>query len=430
MDKKMKKNDRNDVRKSGRERPIFKAQGLVEFALILPIILITLFVLVELARVLHAWMAIENGARAGIRYAVTAEFNPDFCPPTGCVTEQEESIARVASIHDAAWAGSSSIVRVGFGEADEDEVSYFNVIVCDPENLVAPASTFGSYSCESDVVPSGEDPGQPGQPVVVIVEFNHPLLTPLLTSVWPQLRLNAKRQAKVETYRIPLPIGTAPAYNSPTPKPTNTPNPTNTPPGPAEPPRCDALYYWLVGSPSQNKVTLKFVGYPTDERPPGAIYRMTITQVYLSQSTEDPLPVLNSYTWETWNEAGDSSTRTDAIGERDGYIIFNPSPSYDVGHCYPNGCPTSGYHYQGELTAQFGGPLTRMTNMKIVIEFPDYPEVKCSGWRHYDAPGYPVDSPEPYISDTPNPNPPTDTPTTVWAPPTPTYTESLGGPTD
>jgi hypothetical protein len=37
------------------------------------------------------------------------------------------------------------------------------------------------------------------------------------------MRLTALREAKVETYRIPLAAGTPPVFNSPTPKPTNTP---------------------------------------------------------------------------------------------------------------------------------------------------------------------------------------------------------------
>jgi hypothetical protein len=422
MDGKMKKNDRNGVRKITRARRIFKAQGLVEFALILPVILITIFVLVELARVLHAWLSIENGARAGIRYAVTAEYNPDYCPASVCATEGEEFEARVASIHDAAWAGSSSIVRVGFGEADPDEVSYFNVVVCDPEKLVAPASTFDSYTCESDVTSSGEDPGAPGQPVVVVVEFNHPLLTPLLTSVWPELRLDAKRQANVETYRIPLPVGTAPAFNSPTPKPTNTPLPTNTPPGPVKPPDCDFVHFWLTGNQSEGWVKAYVAGYPTDEEPPGATYEMNVTQVRVGHGT-GPSPTLKTFTWETWGEMA----RKDTLNE-EGYFIYTPDPSYHVAHCYPGGC--SDYHFKGTLLANFNIPLTELTSMRLQVEFPDFPTIVCSAWVSYAGEGYVPDTPGPYISDTPNPNPPTKTPTTVWYPPTATWTPDTTSPDD
>jgi hypothetical protein len=221
--------------KNWREQ-ITKAQGLVEFALILPVMLMLIFTLIEIARILHAWMAVENGARTAIRYAVTAEYNPENCSEAGgydsyghCNNEADELDARVESVHEAAWAGSSSIVRVGFGEVNATDASYFNVVVCDPENLVVPAGTFDIHRC-----PGGEDPGDPGDQVIVVVEFNHPVLVPILNTVWPHLRLTALREAKVETYRIPITAGTPPVFNSPTHKPTNTPSiptpePTNTP---------------------------------------------------------------------------------------------------------------------------------------------------------------------------------------------------------
>ncbi|OGO16062.1 MAG: hypothetical protein A2Z14_12455 [Chloroflexi bacterium RBG_16_48_8] len=80
-----------------------KAQGLVELALVLPVMLLTMFVLIEFARVFHAWMAVENGARMGLRYATTAELNEDNCASGGsngeCNHPDDEIEARVKSIH-------------------------------------------------------------------------------------------------------------------------------------------------------------------------------------------------------------------------------------------------------------------------------------------------------------------------------------------
>ncbi|MGD8622400.1 MAG: pilus assembly protein, partial [Anaerolineales bacterium] len=62
------------------KRPVrFRGQTLVEFALVLPVMLLTIFVIIELARLLHAWLAVENGARFGVRYAVTGEYNDTYC---------------------------------------------------------------------------------------------------------------------------------------------------------------------------------------------------------------------------------------------------------------------------------------------------------------------------------------------------------------
>jgi hypothetical protein len=416
MDEKMKKKVLFKGRRTRKARTMSKAQGLVEFALVLPVILITLFVLVELARVLHAWMTIENGARAGIRYAVTAEYNPEYCPPTGCEDEDDERNARVASIHDAAWAGSSSIVRVGWDDADPDEKSFFDVIVCDPGNLLAPTSTFDTYSCRH-----GENPGDPGQQVVVVVEFNHPLIAPLLTSIWPQLRLDAKREATVETYRVPQPVGTAPAYNSPTPKPTNTPYPTVTP-GTTEEPSCAFVHYWAKGDPSDNWAGFEIVGYPVEEKVPGGYYELNVIEV---RSSFD-YSYVDKWEWITWNQGGQLPPETTNYN---GYTYdFKDTSTYNVGYCYPGSC--SDVYYRGRFKVYFGSALGSTINFKVIAEFKDGPTCDL-GWKQYKNPNFPTDTPEPYISDTPNPNPdPTDTPTQPWVPPEPTDTPDPHAPPD
>jgi Flp pilus assembly protein TadG len=56
------------------------AQSMVEFALALPVLLLATFGVIEFGRLMQAWLALENGARFGVRYAVTGEYNPKFCP--------------------------------------------------------------------------------------------------------------------------------------------------------------------------------------------------------------------------------------------------------------------------------------------------------------------------------------------------------------
>ena len=41
-----------------------RAQGMVEFAIILPVLLVALFVIIEFGRLFHAWLVVENGASA------------------------------------------------------------------------------------------------------------------------------------------------------------------------------------------------------------------------------------------------------------------------------------------------------------------------------------------------------------------------------
>lgn len=48
-----------------------RAQALAEFALTLPILLLLLFGIIEFARIFHAWITLQNAARAAARYAIT-----------------------------------------------------------------------------------------------------------------------------------------------------------------------------------------------------------------------------------------------------------------------------------------------------------------------------------------------------------------------
>ncbi len=56
-----------------------KAQGLLEFALALPILLLLVFGIIEFGRLMQAWLALENGARFAVRYAVTGSYDPQYC---------------------------------------------------------------------------------------------------------------------------------------------------------------------------------------------------------------------------------------------------------------------------------------------------------------------------------------------------------------
>ena len=212
-----------------------RAQGLVEFALILPVLLVTIFVIVELARVLHAWMAIENGARFGVRYAVTGEWDESFCPGGVCSDESEEDLARIPSSKEAARAGAVAILK-NDAVTDVNLPGFFEVTICSNNPGV-------SYSAGDPNVPSvsqcapGEHAGEPGETVIVTVEFTHPLITPMISSVWPDMHLRAQRTGIVEQYRtsrvfgLPIAAFTTPPTptNTFTPVPTDTPVPTNTP---------------------------------------------------------------------------------------------------------------------------------------------------------------------------------------------------------
>jgi Flp pilus assembly protein TadG len=224
-----------------------RAQGLVEFALILPVLLMVIFTIIELARLLHAWLAIENGARFGIRYAVTGEYDSVYCPGGVCADDAEEEAARVESIKAAARAGAVAILRNE--SVPWDAPGYFKITVCTPTKYQDPdpASAFDSADC----IPA-DDPGGPGDVVSVTVDFNHPLIAPVLSGLWPELHLNSRREAIVEQFRtarvVALPGGvpTLPATVTATPTASPSPTPTATDtasPTPTQTPDCSKIYF-------------------------------------------------------------------------------------------------------------------------------------------------------------------------------------------
>jgi hypothetical protein len=207
----------------------FLGQGLVEFALILPLILFLMFVIIELARVLYSWIAVENGARFGLRYAVTGEYDASFCVPmygTPCNTRAKQDGARIPSIKDAARSGAVGLMKnETFAQGTP---GFFKITVCSNKAGIVyfPADSNTSTPAECQPV---EDGGGPGDRVTVTVDFDHPLIVPLLSQWWPKLHLTAKREGIVEQFRVARVVGLPATMSFPTWTPTITSTPTSTP---------------------------------------------------------------------------------------------------------------------------------------------------------------------------------------------------------
>ena len=71
-----------------------RGQGMVEFALMLPIVLLMIYGLMEMARLMQAYLTIQHAAREGARYAITGQST------TGVVADRPSSI--VSKTRDAA----------------------------------------------------------------------------------------------------------------------------------------------------------------------------------------------------------------------------------------------------------------------------------------------------------------------------------------
>jgi hypothetical protein len=360
-----------------------KAQGLVEFAIILPVMLITLFVIIELARIFHAWMAVENGARMGLRYAVTREINEGNCDGGGedgkCYQPMDEQKARILSIHDAAWAGSSSIHRVKEEEAAEDDPGFFNITVCRPENLVEPASGSDTYHCDP------EDPGEPGELVAIIVEFNHPLILPIVDFVGPHIRLFARRDGRVEDWRISKPAGVPPDIELPI------------PPEPSPVILCQDWNDLHAHKPWYGENHLGIIIHEAHGWPKGpAVNQVILRSVTIHQELTNPR-LLNLENVEVGHPPkGDTNFSIDEKTPAY-YLVVNQEMVY----CYPEHCDQS---YRGMyVTSYFDGTLDGVYSLEAELFFPEYSQT-CHVWGEIDTnapppdpgdPGDPVDPTEP-----------------------------------
>jgi hypothetical protein len=167
------------------------AQSMVEFAMALPVLLLATFGVVEFGRLLQAWLALENGARFAVRYAVTGEFNPAYCDeadtalglttedgnsdckvePALTATDQEkedardqtqalQDWARLPSIRDAAMGGASGIsfdnaVSGNYIQYLSNAESHGNTFSANDRGDPSKPGYFSISTCSNRHVPAG-----------------------------------------------------------------------------------------------------------------------------------------------------------------------------------------------------------------------------------------------------------------------------------
>jgi hypothetical protein len=278
---------------ASRTRAGRQGQGLAEFALVLPIVLLLLFGIIEFARILYSWLAVQNGARFGVRYAVTGQYDLTYCSDTlsppydptytyavtsnpswgvtaaeliaedladgiqNCEVPSQDSVgndiddyqektdalkdrARLYSTWDVATSGAVAIQR-NSAITDPTQPMYFKITVCSTrdadgdgfaDRFIAPPDpgAFISTDCKSFAPgnPSDQDAGGPGDRVAVAVDFNHPLIVPIISSFWPTLHLNAQREGIVEQFRVARQVVLPPNFSLPSATPTITMTPSQT----------------------------------------------------------------------------------------------------------------------------------------------------------------------------------------------------------
>jgi hypothetical protein len=209
----------------------------VEFALALPILLLMLFGIIDFSLLFSGWLLVQNVSRQAVRYAVTGGFDPGLCPDgAGCTTgteaeiQEDQEIARLDSIR--AEAERFYVGMLVDESAAESDPGYVLVTVCSSRDdggvpRISDPGVMGSQTDYSECRPS-EDAGGPDDTVVVMVDFNHPYITPLLNEVWPMVHLYSAHRGTVEAFRISSVIELPPAPEQPTLTPSLTWTPSHT----------------------------------------------------------------------------------------------------------------------------------------------------------------------------------------------------------
>jgi Flp pilus assembly protein TadG len=237
---------------------------MVEFALILPVLMVLFATTLDLGRLALAELSIENAAREGAFQA--AKTPTDFNNSLPCPADA---------------ATNKIVCRVQL-EAKSSGVT------------IAPADV--SVSCSVAGCPSGM-----GNVVTVDVDGHFQLLTPILAPFFGgSTAVTFTRSATNQIETLPIPPTAAPATVAPTATPTPSPTPTATPgatPTPVPTPTPSP-----VPTPTPN-CTLPSAGFTFSVSPTTKIAPVTLTVV---NTTTSPFCPITAWFWEF----GDKTTST------------------------------------------------------------------------------------------------------------------------
>ena len=229
-----------------------KGQGLVEFALILPALLMILLGIIEAAIVFQSFLAVQHAAREAARFAVTMQ------PPQGkYIVDSQGTLADCDGVGydyllDTSWACSASEsvddwrsrrVRLVQEIAVQQAVGLFkNYLGYTQADFDANRglSRFFGIKVNGFKGPNPSDelewyPGLEGLPVMVSIEYNVQLLDPLYQAIIPGGTVNVVGEAVMINEGVTTGFANEPPpqfQDTPTHEITDTPTPTHTPAGP------------------------------------------------------------------------------------------------------------------------------------------------------------------------------------------------------
>jgi Flp pilus assembly protein TadG len=239
-------------------------QGVVEFALAAPILLLLIFGIIDLARLMQAQATVSSAARQAIRYAVTGQQVRDVSG-TGWVT-------RTDTIKQRALDGLAGLALTG--SSDKTQFGYYTIEV-NPTNG-----------------------GDPNQIVEISVYYNVEMLTPLVNMVLPRVLVKGFERSVNEGWGavqnfdhanlppLPSPLPTWTPVFTPTSTPTFRPTATRTSTPTQTPSPSVTPTYTSTPSPTQTLTpTVTPTGTPT-----GTFTRTGTPAPPTSTSTNTPVP--------------------------------------------------------------------------------------------------------------------------------------------
>lgn len=160
------------------------AQGMVEFAMTISFLLLVILFLLEAARWFFALNAVQNAAQEAARYASTGQPSRQWCEnndyPGSILNSNTYSTCRVETIKQFAIDRARSGLSVDDTQDDITRPGYLGALV--------------RGGADASSTPEYDNPGQPRAKVEVVVVYNHPIITPLVSSILPTIRVVGEYQ--------------------------------------------------------------------------------------------------------------------------------------------------------------------------------------------------------------------------------------------
>ncbi len=205
-------------------------QALVEFALMITVVLMLIFLIIEASRILWAWTTVQNAAREGARYAITGQFMGPECAVQDLPKFQH--ICQDVNQTKLRTAGIISVTHRGLSGLPLDETS--GIMEDDNYYII---QVWGGMVTADGLQLVSDYGGLPGHPVVVRAMYRVPIITPFFNTIVPSVPVVGQVTEYNENFgQLGNPSGTGlPPSVPPVPTAGPSPTPTDTPPPDADP---------------------------------------------------------------------------------------------------------------------------------------------------------------------------------------------------